>query len=390
MSKTCRVFVNGEEFSANRGDLLLDAALMNGVEIPHDCRSGHCGTCRVRVVEGRVFGGQTAGDSKTAHACQCRVISDLVLAVEEVPEVETVSGRIAELTPLAPDVIEVCMELTRPLLYYPGQYCKVQFRGFPSRCYSPTIPLDGPADDRFMHLHVRRVPNGRVSSALGEEIVEGHRVKLVGPLGSAYLRPNHRHRTILVASGTGFAPIWAIADAAMWERPDRELVLIVGARTLDSLYMIPALCRLARCRNVSIVPVVSEPQGVSQAVRTGRPTDHMPKLTARDVVYTCGAPPMVEAVARMAQAAGATCYSDPFVSDANGTDEDGVLSRALAWISGDVRPEIPSKAKRPQRTRPGYGRTGAASGAGRPRYATPRASYGSTPFGAPRRYATES
>ena len=380
MAKSCKVVVNGEEFAVHRGDLLLDAALMNGIDIPHDCRSGHCGTCRVRVVEGRVFGGQTT-DPKTVHACQCRVISDLVLAVEDVPDVKTISGRVAWVEDLASDVIEVRIELSRPLTYFPGQYCRVQFRGYPARCYSPTVPLDGPADKRFIHLHVRRLPDGRVSSALGEQIVQGHRVKVIGPLGSAYLRPKHPHRLVLIAGGTGFAPIWAIADAAMWERPDRELVLIVGAREVESLYMIPALCRLARCRNVTIIPVVAEPQSVSQAVRPGRPTDYIPRLTPRDVVYTCGAPGMVETIAEVAQAAGATCYADPFVSEA--TAQDSVLARALAWFAAETRPAAPPAPAKTQRPRPAPSHVRPAKA-----YA-PRPAYGS-PFGPPRRYATES
>jgi NAD(P)H-flavin reductase/ferredoxin len=378
MTKTCKVVVNGDEFTANRGDLLLDAALMNGVDIPHDCRSGHCGTCLVRVMEGRVFGGQTV-DPRTVHACQCRVISDLAIAVEEVPEVETLSARVVSLKTRASDVTEVCLGLSRPLFRFPGQYCRVQFRGFPARCYSPTVPLDAPADGRFMHLHVRMVPNGRVSSALGKEIREGHRVKITGPLGSAYLRPNHRHRLVLIAGGTGFAPIWSIADAAMWERPDRELVLIVGARDVEGLYMIPALCRLARCQNATIIPVISEGQTLSPAVRTGMPTDYMPKLTARDVIFTSGPPPMVKAIAELAQAAGAACYADPFVPAGATAERQNVLSRAMAWFNSEAstnsaRPG-PTNAKRPDR--------GPA-----PPYT--RAKSYAAPFGAPRRYVTES
>jgi NAD(P)H-flavin reductase/ferredoxin len=352
MAKICRVLVDGEEFAANRGDLLLDAALMNGVDIPYDCRSGQCGTCLVRVMEGRVFGGQTV-DPRTVHACQCRVISDLVIAVDEVPEVETLSARVVSLKTRASDVTEVCLGLSRPSFRFPVQYCRVQFRGFPARCYSPTVPLDAPADGRFMHLHVRMMPNGRVSSALGKEIREGHRVKITGPLGSAYLRPNHRHRLVLIAGGTGFAPIWSIADAAMWERPDRELVLIVGARNVEGLYMIPALRRLARCRNATIIPVISETQTRSAPVRTGMPTNYMPKLTVRDVIFTSGPPPMVKAVADLAQAAGAACYADPFLPAGAATGRQGVVSRALAWLNREAstasaRPGPAKPKQRPQ------------------------------------------
>jgi 3-phenylpropionate/trans-cinnamate dioxygenase ferredoxin reductase subunit len=309
------VLINGEAFPANCGDLLLDAALLHGIDIPYDCRSGYCGSCRVRVLEGLVLGGQTS-DPESVLACQCRVISDLELALEEVPEITRFNGRVLDLGPLANDIAEVCIELPRPAHYLPGQHYRVEFRGFPPRSYSPTVPLDGPADDRVVRFHVRRVSNGHVSSALGGAIRERHRVKLTGPFGSAYLRPHLPDRLVLVASGTGFAPLWSIADAALRERPERELVFVVGARTLESLYMIPALCRLALYPNVNIIPVVSQPQTTSRIVRQGRQTDHLPALSEHDVVYTAGAPAMVESVARLANAAAARCYADAFVPHA--------------------------------------------------------------------------
>ena len=107
MRKTHRVIVNGEQFSACRGDVLLDAALMSGVHIPHDCRSGHCGTCQVRIVAGALFG----GDAREAKACQCRVIGDVTVTVEEVPDVTTASGRVTALRSVAPDVVELCIAL---------------------------------------------------------------------------------------------------------------------------------------------------------------------------------------------------------------------------------------------------------------------------------------
>jgi len=109
--------------------------------------------------------------------------------------------------------------------------------------------------------------------------------------------------------------MWSIAVAAILERPQRELIFLVGARKLQSLYMHAALCRLALFPNVTIVPVVSEPQSVSHAIRSGQPTDHLPNLSPDDVVYTAGAPALTESVARIARAAGARCYTDPFVSN---------------------------------------------------------------------------
>jgi 3-phenylpropionate/trans-cinnamate dioxygenase ferredoxin reductase subunit len=344
MRKICNVLVNGERFTANCGDLLLDAALMHGVDIPHDCRSGYCGTCRVKIVKGRVFGGED-GDADTVRACQCRVLSDLTMEIEDVPQTTVEYGHVVALVRLAPTVIEVRIAVPRPVPFRPGQHCKVQFRGFPARCYSPTFPLEGMHDATILRFHVSQVPNGLVSAALGGRIRVGHRVKLTVPLGTAFLRPAHPGRLVLVASGTGFAPLWSIALAAIIERRDRDLVLVVGARNLRSLYMVRALCKLAPFRNVTIIPVVSEAQTFSSAVRIGRPTDYLPALSSSDAVYTAGAPAMVQAVARMARAAGARCYMDPFAAQTGRAERRGLLHRATAWFASDAPALVPDQAR---------------------------------------------
>jgi len=336
MPKICKVTLNKETFYANVGDLLLDGAIMSGVELQHDCRSGICGSCKVRLVDGKVFGGTEEG-SDMIYACQARVVSDMKVVTEPVPDTVSMSARVADVVRLAPDVVGVCLELPKPMRYLPGQYCKLQFRGFPERSYSPTYPLEGGPDSRLMYYHIRRLEDGLVSSALGTKIRTGHRVKLTGPLGSAFLRLKHPGRTVLVASGTGFAPMWAIAVAAITEQPQRELVFIVAARRLQSFYTHNALCRLARFPNVTIIPVVSEPQNVSPVVRSGRPTDHMPRLSPDDVVYTCGAPAMTESVARIARAAGAKCYTDPFTPSARPDEGTNLMTRFTGLFDGSSR-----------------------------------------------------
>lgn len=326
MRKICKVTLDKGAFHANCGDLLLDSALLNGVELQHDCRSGVCGSCRVRLVDGKVFGGTEEG-SDMIYACQARVVSDLRLATESLPDTVSLPARVAELTRLAPDVVGVNIEVPRPLNYLPGQYCKLQFRGFPERCYSPSYPLEGAPDRHLLQFHIRRFPDGAVSSALGENIRAGHRVRVTGPLGSAHFRPNHRGRIVLTASGTGFAPMWSIAAAAITEEPRRELMFIVAARKLQSFYMHAALCRLALFPNVTIIPLVSEPQNVTTAIRIGRPLDYLPMLSADDMVYASGAPAMTNEIARIARNAGAVCYTDPFVPNVRPAEQAGLMGR---------------------------------------------------------------
>jgi NAD(P)H-flavin reductase/ferredoxin len=336
MGKICTVQIDGESFAANQGDLLLDAALMSGIELPHDCRSGYCGTCHVRVLAGHAFGGATS-QPDVIHACQARVISDMQIAVENALPITEVSGHVSDLVAVAPDVIEVCVRPSEAFDYIPGQYLSVQFRGFPARCYSPTAPLDWPCDPHAIRFQVRQFPDGRVSSALGRKIVKGHKVTLTGPFGSAYFRPRNASRLVLISSGTGFAPIWAIAEAAIKEWPEREMVLIAGARTLESLYMIPALCRLAPFPRVTIIPVVSQHHGVTRAVRSGRPPDYLPALSPDDVVYAGGAPAMIEAVTRIAKAAGAQLFVDPFEPASNNQEGVNFLSRAAQWFAPTIQ-----------------------------------------------------
>src|SRR5579883_3505947 len=93
MRKTCRVMLRDQVFSARRGDILLDAALANGVDIPHDCRSGHCRSCRVRVLDGVAIGGE-CGELGAVRACQTRIMSDLRLEIEGLPKIQTAVGEV--------------------------------------------------------------------------------------------------------------------------------------------------------------------------------------------------------------------------------------------------------------------------------------------------------
>jgi 3-phenylpropionate/trans-cinnamate dioxygenase ferredoxin reductase subunit len=340
------VTINDQVFSASRGDILLEAARKDGVDIPNDCGSGHCGVCRVRVLDGLAVGGECR-EPGTVRACQARIMSDLHLRIETLPEVQTVTGCVSAIKRRAPDVVEVKIEPSEPLMYLPGQFLRVQFRGFPARCYNPTAPMEDVQEPtEFLHLQVQRIEHGHVSAALGNGIREGHQVRMQGPFGSAFLRPASQSRLVLVAGGTGFAPAWSIAAAGLRENPRRHMVMVVGAQTLQSLYMVPALCMLARFPNATIIPVVETPQPAPDVIRIGNVTDYIPKLSAEDSVHVCGPLPLVEAVSRIAAEADAPCYSVPFVPQ---HDEDSgmgfvenwpeesrrenPLSRALDWFS---------------------------------------------------------
>jgi hypothetical protein len=123
----------------------------------------------------------------------------------------------------------------------------------------------------------------------------------------------------------------------MEENPWREIVLMTAAKTMASLYMTRAFRQLRDYPNVRIIPTVSERSAdAARGVRRGRPTDHMPELTPDDIMYACGAPQMVDAVKDMALAAGATFYADPFTPQHGSHDTDGIVARAITWLSTTV------------------------------------------------------
>jgi 3-phenylpropionate/trans-cinnamate dioxygenase ferredoxin reductase subunit len=185
-----------------------------------------------------------------------------------------------------------------------------------------------------VRFNIRQIENGLISSALGRTIERGHRVTLTGPYGSAYFRPDHPGRIVLVAGGTGFAPIWAIAEAAIRERPDREMHIVVGTRSIEGLYMVPALCRIALFPHVTIIPVVSEPQQITPSVKIGLPTEFLPNFRQDDMVYVSGAPAMVAQVAALARSNGARCHSDAFVSHQQQSPMQSVSASLRSLMEG--------------------------------------------------------
>lgn len=252
------------------------------------------------------------------------------------PEVR--QGKMAAINALTEDVVELVIEPASPLPVLPGQHMQLEFAGFPRRSYTPTPALDARADDGMLRFHVTRLANGRVSSELGRAIAVGHRVKLSGPHGAVCLPAGLQNRLVLVSSGTGFAPMWAIADAALRERPSRSMLLVVGVKAVQDLYMVQALDLMAACPNVRILVTSEEKQSLTRYILVGRPTDYVPLLLPRDTVFAAGPAPMVASVEQTAAASGAVFHAVPFVP-ANDSADGTWISRVL-WRRGKATPVV--------------------------------------------------
>lgn len=345
MKQAASLVINAKAFSATPGQTLLDAAIGAGIFIPHDCSSGQCDTCRVRIYDGSVEdGGTRRGD--TVLACQARILGDAVIEFDAVPEPTKVPATLTGIRDLSPHIMELTLGLNKRLVLLPGQYVKCTFSGFPARDYSPTQRSDGTGAIDELIVQVRRLPDGAVSSRLGSGIRIGHKLTVHGPFGNAFHRMGDG-RIVLVATGTGWAPVWAIARASRFRQPNREMVVIVGARAVEDLYMRESLAWLAQTGVGTALATASRlsPRD-GNAVIAGRVTDNLPNLSAEDTVYAAGNPSMVAAVQALCQEAGATCHSDPFTASQVQTS---IGRRLLSFLSrrGSAGPSSTSAASKP-------------------------------------------
>lgn len=315
MSHEIKIEPSGHGFSCPEGSTVLNGALEAGFNLPYGCRNGACGTCKGRILSGRVDHGTfqeqalSAEERNAGYAlfCCARPLDNLVIecrevgAVKDIP-VKTLPCRVEHMAQPAPDVMILHLRLpaNQRLQFLAGQYVDILLKGGLRRSYSIG---NAPHDDELLQLHVRLVPGGRFSGHVFEGMKPREILRLEGPHGSFFLREDSHKPIICVAGGTGFAPIKSLIEHAFYEHAKRPIRLYWGARTRADLYM-PELPEswAAAHPDFRYVPVLSEPrpeddwQGRTGLVHRAVMEDYQ-DLAAYQV-YACGAPAMIDAAKR--------------------------------------------------------------------------------------------
>src|SRR5215470_3057772 len=242
-----RIEPHGRRILVAEDRAVLDAALAAGLNLPHSCKSGHCASCRARLRSGEIHypNGRTAGLTEAEAQqgdillCQARPRSDLVVEARIIAnvadvEIKTLPCRIARLERLAPDVMQVFLRLpaVETLRFQPGQYLDVLLDGGRRRSFSIASP---PHDADFLELHVRRVPGGDFTVAVFERLQVGALLRIEGPIGQFIYRQSAAP-ALMIAGGTGFAPVKAMLRHALERGSPRELHFYWGARQAVDLY----------------------------------------------------------------------------------------------------------------------------------------------------------
>jgi CDP-4-dehydro-6-deoxyglucose reductase len=201
---------------------VLAAALAANLNLAHDCKSGTCGTCRVKLVEGEIsYREEPMGllpeeaEAGYALACQARCVTDLVIEAEVQPAIAAAAVRhraiVHGIRRFSPDVTHLTLELPGldSFSYLPGQHVSILMDDGRPRSFSIA---SAPKGNRF-DLHIRRIPGGAFTDGRLPALAEGEHLDVELPLGSFFLRKEDFRPLLMVATGTGLAPIKSILES---------------------------------------------------------------------------------------------------------------------------------------------------------------------------------
>lgn len=339
---------SGRSFDALPGEAILAAGIRAGVGLPYGCKDGACGSCKCRKLSGTVVHGAhqekalSAAEEAAGYVLTCCGVpqSDVVIESRQVTEagaypIRKMPVRVNEMHRLSPDVMQLVLQLPANdnFQFHAGQYVEFLLRDGVRRSYSMANapharagqPTATPPVGATMELHIRHMPGGKFTDHVFGAMKEKEILRIEGPYGSFFLREDSDKPIVLLASGTGFAPVKALVEHMQHKGITRPATLYWGGRRPQDLYLNDWV--VAKCRempNLQYVPVVSDalPEDHWQG-RTGfvhqAVLQDIPDLTAYQV-YACGAPIVVDSARRDYAKAGLPeeeFYADSFTSEAD-------------------------------------------------------------------------
>jgi len=302
---------SGRQFTCDDDETVLAAAIRQGVGLPYGCKNGACGTCKGKLLTGAVTHGphqekalSAAEEQQGASLfCCAKPHSDLVIEAREVLgigdfPIKKLPSRVAKLDKVTDDVMIVSLQLpaNERLQYRAGQYIEFILRDNKRRSYSMA---NAPHLSEQITLHIRHLPGGTFTDHVFNTMKERDILRFEGPLGTFFLREDSDKPMVLLASGTGFAPIKAVIEQAIHSKTERPMVLYWGGRRPKDLYM-HALCEewARTLPNFQYIPVISD--ALPEDQWHGR-TGFVHRAVMEDLsdlsnhqVYACGAPVMVD------------------------------------------------------------------------------------------------
>ena len=333
---------SGQSFTCQPGETMLEAAIRQGVDLPYGCQNGACGSCKVKKLAGEVALGDHQSNAlseveeKHGFVLTCCGVahSDVVLESRQMTSagafaIKKMPIRVRSMARKSPDVMLLKLQLSADdgFAYYAGQYVEFILQGGKRRSYSIANAPHTLAADTALELHIRHMPGGKFSDHVFGSMKEKDILRIEGPYGSFFLREDSTKPIILLASGTGFAPIKAIIEQLQFKGSTRAATLYWGGRRPIDLYLEDWIkTKLTEMPRLRYVPVISD--ALPEDAWCGR-TGFVHQAVLQDFpdlspyqVYACGAPIVVDS-ARVAYAQASLptdeFYADAFISEADKT-----------------------------------------------------------------------
>lgn len=322
----CTVEAAGRDavtFACEPGETILDAAARAGWELPYSCRRGICETCRAGVLAGEVTPAATDG---TALLCRVQACGDVRIAPDRIERAtatvrKTVRAKLYRVRMAAPDVAVVDLRFPAGVKvpFKAGQYLQVLLEGQEPRSFSMA---NAPRASDSAQLHVRVLPGGLFGATVLPGLQPGAELQVELPFGDFYLRAGDAP-VVMVAGGTGFAPMQSLLEDALPKQRERSFTLYWGARRQDGLYALEQVRKWEqKFPNFRFVGVISDgdaPAPLRQGLVHEAVLQDLPTL-ADHQVYACGSPALVhvarEAFVQQRQLKVADFFSDAFATTA--------------------------------------------------------------------------
>ncbi|MFO0561263.1 MAG: FAD-binding oxidoreductase [Polyangiales bacterium] len=344
-----RIIFEGKQYPLFDGEDALRGLMRGGASVSYSCRKGTCQTCMLHAVSGDPGAESRRGlrDELKERGyflpCIAHPKED-VRAARPDPSALSVRMHVQHKSMAAPDVAKIVLESETNFTAKPGQFVNVLHPSGVSRSYSIASVVD---EDFVIELHVRRVDGGKLSKWLVDEVSVGDVLTVQGPAGECVWdasEPNALDRDILlIGTGTGLAPLWAIARAAIFAGHRGKIELFHGARERSGLYQQREIELLASkhpaLKYTGCVSGSNASASELEGVFHGRALDAAKRAHA-DLsgwtVFIAGLPAMVHDARRWAVSAGADradIKADPFEFAGPIVPED---DRKLASIEPDL------------------------------------------------------
>ncbi|PKO26717.1 MAG: phenol hydroxylase [Betaproteobacteria bacterium HGW-Betaproteobacteria-9] len=307
----------GATIEVDEGQTVLDAALRQGIYIPHACGHGLCGTCKVQVLDGEVDHGaanpfalmEFERDEGKSLACCCTLQSDTTIEadIDDEPDAEIIpvkdfAATVTRIENLTPTIKAIHLTLDKPIHFQAGQYVQLEIPGLgESRAFSIANAPAAVERERAIELHVRRVPGGAGTGWLHEQLKPGDRLGLTGPYGRFFVRRSAQLPMLFMAGGSGLSSPRSMILDLLEHGCTQPITLVYGQRSREELYHDDQFKDLAsRHPNFTYVPALSnEPADSDWSGARGFVHEaakaHFPHGFAGHKAYLCGPPPMVEA-----------------------------------------------------------------------------------------------